>query len=165
MEKFIRLDEKGHWRGAEHRSSIGGMAGEWDDECFCDVESEKCTCGAGTDRSWEKGISCYTLKHGVANAVENLRRYWMNVAMMKDASEYENMQVTIFAGEKLQSVGLDWEDLAICKRTITEFDAMPFMQKVIEVWEMMEYEGEIDEEEYMQKLQKLSEEYIEGEAK
>lgn len=143
METFIRLDMKGHWRGVEHRSSMNGLAGEWDDE---------------SENSWESGISCYSLKDA-ADAIENLRAYWMDIATMKNASDYRDFQVTIFEGEKV-GTGSDYEDLATCEKTLVEAEAKTFMERVIEAYEMMEYDGEIDEKEYKQKLRELVAEYI-----
>ncbi|MED0708667.1 hypothetical protein P4S91_10545 [Aneurinibacillus aneurinilyticus] len=145
MEKFIRLDMKGHWRGKEHCSSFQGIAGD----CWCEGE---CTCGGG----WEDGISCYSLKY-TADAVENLRAYWMGIARNTRVSDYENMQVTIFEGERV-GVGSDYEDLATCERTILEVDAVPFMKKVLDAYEAFKYPydtEEITEDEYNSILEKL----------
>jgi hypothetical protein len=146
MEKFIRLDMKGHWRGKDHVSSHLGMAGEWDDELG--------------KSSWEKGISCYSLKH-VALAVENLRKYWTKIACMNRASDYADFQVTIFEGEKT-GMGMDWEDTAICENTLVEADAEPFMTAVFEANECYENE-EISESEYHQILENLIYELMQNE--
>jgi len=45
MERFIRLDQKGTWRGRDHRSSFAH-----------DPADEENT-------PWESGVSCYSLKN------------------------------------------------------------------------------------------------------
>lgn len=152
MEKFIRLDQKGHWRGTEHRSMLADPTEtyiEYDDDGEFEVSGGK----------WESGISCYHLGDDVAYAIDRLRWYWMNVAMMKDASDYAGMQVTIFEGERIGE-GSDGEDTATCSRTIAEFDAEPFMEQIIKTWKQMEYDEEIDEEEYKNILEKLIKELL-----
>lgn len=138
MEKFIRIDTIGEWRGKEHRSSLGGLAGEWDNEI-----------GLST---WEDGISCFSLKNK-AEGIENLRYYWMDYVGNKRISDYKNMQITIFEGEKI-GMGSDWEDIATCEKTLAELDAVEFMGKVFEAHERFEDE-EITEEEYNKILENL----------
>ncbi|MEK4951895.1 hypothetical protein NST12_16510 [Bacillus sp. FSL W8-1127] len=138
MEKFIRIDLVGHWKGREHRSSQNGLAGEWDHET--------------KKSSWEDGISCYSLKNK-SEGIENLRQYWYDIARFTTASRFEGMQVTIFEGKKI-GMGSDWEDIATCEKTIAELDAVEFMGKVFEAYERFEDE-EITEEEYNKHLKNL----------
>lgn len=127
MAKFIRLDVKSEWRGVGHKSSLSGLADEEED-------------------LFEDGISCYQIDGDEAEAVENLRQYWQDNAMM-GLEDYKRMQVTVFEGEGI-GVGSDYEDIATCKRTIVEAEAKPFMEKVYEAYDQYEYEEEITEEEY-----------------
>ena len=122
MEKFIRIDVKGEWMGTEHVSSLNGLADE---------------------SQFEEGISCYSLKNKI-DALENLRYYWQEIAML-NLSDYERMQITIFEGEKIGE-GSDWEDLAICQRTVAELNAKPIMQQIYELYEEREV-NELDEDE------------------
>jgi hypothetical protein len=131
MEIFIRLDRKGEWRGVDHRSSISGLGEEFGDEF------------------WEAGISCYKIDFDdLASTVEDLREYWMGVAMMKDPAEYEDFQVTIFRGERIEGCyGLNYEDLATCEETVAVVEARPFMEAIIRYFELYD-EDELDEDEY-----------------
>lgn len=148
MKKFIRLDVKGEWRNTEHRSMRLGIG----DECFCKGE---CTCAG---QGWESGISCYQLDSNHDGlAIEQLRRYWMEVAMLR-IEDYNDMQLTIFEGEKFHGEGTDHEDMANCIKTILEVDAQPFMKKVMEAHELydyeyfLKYEKELTEEQYLEML-------------
>lgn len=132
MTKFIRLDMKGHWRGAEHVSSVQGMGEEFG--------------------LWEKGISCYNLKDQ-GEALANLRNYWFDTAFISE-EDLENMQITIFEGEQVETQGSDWEDIAICTRTIKEMDAKEIMLQINALHEDMIC-GEIDEWEYEEKLNEI----------
>lgn len=138
MKKFIRLDMKGHWRGAEHKSSMNGLAGEWDEE-------------TGRD-SWEEGISCYELDDK-ADALAELVEYWDEVASLHEIEDYKDMQVTIFEGEYIGE-GSDYEDIATCEKTILETDATDIMKPILEAKDELEF-GEIDEEEYHEILEKI----------
>jgi hypothetical protein len=131
MEKFIRLDMKGHWKGTDHRSSFQGVAEEG---------------------YWEKGVSCFSLSD-VSYAIESLRSYWVDIASATE-SDFENMQVTIFEGTRIGE-GSDYEDLATCKRTILEIEAAPFMKEVTELYELFKYDEEIDEDEYNERLEAI----------
>lgn len=133
MKKFIRLDMKGHWRGKDHVSSVCGMGDEF-------------------EGMFEKGISCYCLDDQ-AYALDQLRRYWFDIARVTE-DDLENMQVTIFEGEKV-GMGSDWEDLATCERTINEFDAKDFMLRIQDAWEEKEWGGDLTEEEYQKFLNEL----------
>jgi|SRR5690625_229338 len=133
MEKFIRLDTKGEWRGTEHVSSVQGMGEEFG--------------------LWEKGISCYNLKDQ-DEALASLRDYWFDIASITE-EDLENMQITIFEGEQLENEqGGDFEDLAICTRTIKEIDAKDIMIKINELHEDMLC-GNIDEWNYLEKLNEI----------
>lgn len=147
MDAFIRLDSKGQWRGKEHESSFQGRAGE----CFCEG---KCNCNGG----WEGGVSCYRL-HSFRDgeAIEQLRDYWMGVATFKKPEDYEDFQVTIFTGVKVNGIGSSWEDLAECHKTILEVEARSFMSRVIEGYHQYKYEGDLEEDEYIELLANLLE--------
>lgn len=138
LQKFIRIDEKGHWRGTEHRSSVQGLA----DMCVC-YETE-CICD-----HWEPGISCYQIGDDIAEALENLREYWeehKGIGLVF-IDWYKDLQITIFEGELLPVKGSDWEDLATCERTLFELEAYPIMKAVIEAHEKIRTYGEPDEDE------------------
>ena len=139
--KFIRIDEKGEWRGVEHVSSLNGMGGE----CWCEGG---CTCGD----NWEEGISCYKLDN-IAEALENIRAYWVEEVGLS-IEDFKTKQITIFEGELLDTVGADWEDLATCDRTLFEFDAYDIMKAVIEKHSEYNYD-EITKEEYEEFLTNL----------
>ena len=140
MEKFIRLDQKGTWRGRDHRSSFAH-----------DPADEENT-------PWESGVSCYSLKN-VGLAVNKLFEYWHDVACMRDVADYEGWQVTIFEGEKV-GTGSDWEDTAVCENTLVEADALPFMKAVFYAREHYEDE-EITEDEYFAELERIANELLE----
>jgi len=126
---FIRLDRKGHWRGVDHRSSVCGLGDEF-------------------ENMWEDGISCYYLDpEDLAYPVEELRSYWMDVAMLDDPEEYEDFQVTVFCGDRLAGYGANDEDLATCLATVIEVDARPFLEAIISAFELYD-DLEISEEEY-----------------
>jgi hypothetical protein len=141
--RFIRIDQKGTWRGKEHRSCIAGSV-------FTTEET-----------IWEDGISCYNLNDKV-DAIENLYNYWTRIAMAT-LEDFKDMDVTIFEGYKLDTWGADGEDLAICTKTIIEADAYEFMKKVYDAKYKLEglYENEngeyeeITEKEYREILQSL----------
>lgn len=133
--KLIRIDQVGHWRGSEHRSSVMGMG------YFEDVE----------DVQWEDGISCYRVENG--EGVEELRAYWVENNGNTDAQSYEGFQVTIFEGE-IVGTGADFEELADCKETLAEVDAVEFMGEVLDLHEKFE-DDEISEDEYFEELNNL----------
>lgn len=139
LQKFIRIDMKGHWRGTEHRSSVQGLAEELG--------------------LWEQGISCYQIGDNIAEALENLREYWTDIASCR-IEDFKDFQITIFEGELLPEKGSDWEDLATCERTLFELEAYPIMKAVIEAHERIctfgePDEDEITEEEYEEILSRL----------
>lgn len=126
---FIRLDRKGHWRGVDHRSSVCGLGDEF-------------------ENMWEDGISCYYLDpEDLAYPLEELRSYWMEVAMLKQPQDYRDFQVTVFAGDRLAGYGANDEDLATCLATVIEVDARPFLEAIISAFELYD-DLEIGEEEY-----------------
>ena len=132
MDIFIRLDRKGEWRDTAHRSSVCGLGEEF-------------------ENLWEDGISCYKIDFDdLSSTVDELRSYWMDVAMLDSPEDYEDFQVTVFRGEKVGN-GHDWEDLAICDETLAEFEARPFMEAVIRSFELYD-EDELDEDEYSSRL-------------
>ncbi|WP_085523838.1 hypothetical protein [Tuberibacillus sp. Marseille-P3662] len=134
MDRFIRLDMKGHWKGTEHQSSILGIGDETGD--------------------WEQGVSCYPLDDDDKGyALAELRDYWDNIASLHDIEDYEDMQVTIFQGEYITD-GSDAENIATCERTISEKDAIPLMKQVFEAYEDYFY-GDIEEHEYHERLEKI----------
>lgn len=88
MKQFIRLDFDKGFRGTEHRSS--------------------CT---GDGEHFEDGISCYEInKDNLLDAIDNLCKYWFEVA---GACDFSNYDINIFEGYKT-GIGSDWEDLAEC---------------------------------------------------
>lgn len=137
---FIRLDMKGHWRGTEHRSSMLGLGDEYEEFLY-------------------DGISCYKLNNP-AWGIDKLRWYWTEIATMRTAKDYTNMQVTIFKGKELDKLGSDGENIAICERTILEVDAEPFMKRVLELYDLYYYEEELTEKEYYQELEKIYKETL-----
>ena|SRR5690625_3034673 len=137
--KFIRIDTVGEWRDKEHVSSVG-------------VSSFV----AGHER-FEEGISCYSLENPVS-ALEDLHNYWV-VQVMLDMDEFDNMQITIFEGYKLDVMGTDHEDMAICERTIKEIPAREIMEKLDDLYWDLDL-GDIDHEEYENKINDLYNEII-----
>lgn len=145
MAKFIRLDKKGDWKGLEHRSSFLGSAL---------TESEE-------DIMWENGISCYELSD-LLDTVESLYKYWTEFASCTD-DDFKKMQVTVFEGEHNGCFGTEGEDLATCKKTVSETEAYDFMNAIYELKEALdnyindwdEEEPKITEEEYKESIIKL----------
>lgn len=109
MEMFIRIDQKGTWRGTEHISAFG--QDDWE--------------------RTEPGISCYSLRYGNADGIKNLLEYWNNYNNRYFPEEFEGFQVTVFRGEKVGE-GTDFEDCAICTETVAEIDAVEFVKMVRE---------------------------------
>jgi|SRR5699024_1089600 len=132
MTKFIRLDIKGEWMGTKHKSSMQGL---------------------GEETYFEDGVSCYDLERK-GMALESLFEYWNDVAMLS-VDDYADMQITIFEGDKLDSQGSDWEDMAICTKTLVEMDAIDVMKRVSELYEMHELD-EIDYDEFIEELEKIN---------
>jgi len=124
MQKFIRIDTKGEWMGTEHVSSVQGQAGE----CVC--FEDPCVCGS--EESWESGISCYRInENDQADALRELLTYWTGIAMLQDEADYEGLQITVFEGE-LIGRGADGEDTATCTKTLTEVDAKPVIDQILQ---------------------------------
>ena len=156
MDKFIRLDEIGTWKGTEHISKTSVYDGNYDEEL--DAED------GNVYGKMENGISCYKIyENDKTSAIEELYRYWDEVANF-NLNEYKNFQVTIFEGIKQDEWGSDGEDLAICRNTIIQLDAYEFMKTVAEAKEKVEgyfYNKEtddfeeIEDEEYRQILSSL----------
>ena len=100
MKKFIRLDFDKGFRGAEHRSSFTG-----DGEHF------------------ENGISCYEIsKDTIFEAIDNLRKYWIDYASECDFSNYD---INIFEGKHV-GYGSNNEDLATCEKHLYCIDGSLF---------------------------------------
>lgn len=153
--KFIRLDEKGTWRGTEHCSQFG-LA----EETFAETEwiydpatgeeiPVEHEINGGT---WEAGISCYNL-NDIVDALEHLHNYWFGIAGF-GYETYKGFQVTVFEGELTERMGADWEDTAICENTLVEAGAYEFMKSLHETIDKYE-EEEITEEEYRKTLEEL----------
>jgi len=119
---FIRLDQRGHWRGTEHRSSAATYDGTYDEE----LDDEN------VYGYLEHGISCYRIDDGIVEGLEELFEYWTGIAMWRDLKDYKDFQVTIFEGEKLSHWGTDGEDMATCSRTVAELDAVEFFKVLFE---------------------------------
>lgn len=137
LQKFIRLDTKGHWKGIEHVSSIQGQAGN----CVC--FEEHCICGA--NESWESGVSCYEIReYDLLSTFEDLLGYWTKIASLKDVEDFRGMQVTVFEGRKVGH-GADGEDTAECVRTLSEIDAQPIMEILLDPYYDWTYCGEDDD--------------------
>lgn len=100
MKKFIRLDFDKGFRGSEHRSSFTG-----DGEHF------------------ENGISCYEIsKDTIFEAINNLRKYWIDYASVCDFSEFD---INIFEGKHV-GYGSNDEDLATCEKHLYCIDGSLF---------------------------------------
>lgn len=138
MEKFIRIDMKGHWKGTEHCSTVA-----MDPEFF------------GDETDWEEGISCYSFEFGKTEALDNLRKYWVGTVGDDETNLYNDKQITIFEGELLESWGSDGEEMATCTNTLKELEAAPIMGQVIKAWECWEIDQEIDEDEYKEILNNI----------
>ena len=132
MTKFIRLDRKGEWKGKEHRSSFAGTA------------------ITTADTKWEDGVSCFELG---AKALDQLHSYWAGEVGL-NISEFGDLQITIFEGEKVGREGAEGEFLAGCEKTVIETEAKPVMEEVFELQDELYFE-EISEEEYYNELQHI----------
>ena len=119
MEKFIRLDIKGTWKGVEHRSHFASYEYEED------------------DRYLENGISCY---YATVNGIEDLFYYWTEHTSLS-YEDLKNMQLTIFEGE-YSGIGSDGEELAWCKSTVKEIEAYDWYKAIEKAKEM----ADIDED-------------------
>lgn len=128
---FIRIDLKGEWKGSEHRSTAG----------YDDFREDE-----------HAGASCFKVDDG--HGIEKLRQYWTENNLLTKIKDYEDKQVTVFEGEKVGE-GPDWEDLAICTRTIAEIDAAPFMTEVFDLYDRYYIDEEFSKDEYYEKLMQL----------
>lgn len=133
--KFIRLDRVGHWRHQDHRSSWGGL---WDE--FPGL--------------FARGVNCYSLTN-TAYSLESIRRYWFHTAMV-DTEALSDFQITVFEGEKLDTIGSDLEDLTIPTATLKEIPAKDIMLRIQDLW-MDERCVEITESEYFSRLLEIAE--------
>jgi len=139
VDRFIRIDIKGHWRGRNHNSTLAMDPEFWGDET-----------------NWEEGISCYNITtRGQAEALDELREYWVMHVGDDKLKDYTDKQLTIFDGEDLNTEGSNYEDMAVCHKTFVEMDAVPIMEKVIDIWKKYK-ECEIDEEKYMDLLKNIN---------
>lgn len=138
---FIRLDMNGQWKGIEHRSCFAGSS----------------LVDADEDIIWEKGISCYSLEYA-EDALESLFRYWTEVACVS-TEEFKRFQVTIFEGYKVEGQGSDWEDLAICTKTVKEFPAYELMSRIDDLKDELRFR-DITKVEYEEAFKKLVKEAI-----
>ena len=144
MKKFVRLDTVGEWRGTEHVSSVGVSSFVSGHEQF------------------EEGVSCYELSNdGPAHAFESLFEYWNDTVMLK-VNDYKNMQITVFEGEQIDGMGSDYEDLAICKRTIKEVPAYDIMKELIETYYEYHDYDELTDEEYINRMNDIYNKIMEG---
>ena len=141
MERYIRLDVKGTWRGIEHRSHFAA---------YDYTEDE---------RDLEHGVSCYKAD---ADGVKSLYDYARNHMSITTG---EGMQLTVFEGQH-SGIGSDYEELAWCTKTISETDAEIWFDKMYEAEEKLngdyyneeldDYEDEISEEEYEELIMKAT---------
>lgn len=119
MNKFIRLDIKGTWKGVDHQSRTSGWFYEEDDMFL------------------EDGVSCY---YANVEGVRDLYDYSQeNMSLSYD--DYKNMNVTIFEGE-YSGKGADGEELAWCTRTVKQIEAFEWVQKVEKAIEMSDIDDD-----------------------
>lgn len=148
MKRFIRLDMEGHWKGNEHCSTFAMDPEYW-----------------GEETDWENGISCYALTKDPAGALENLRYYWEHIAQMRgNYTEPTTMLVTVFEGDLLETNGSDFEEMATCEKTISQFLAQEFMNEIIGAYNRYEYgddenDAHEDEKVYTQELMEIVKKY------
>lgn len=134
MERFIRLDKKGTWKGVEHRSHFAAYEYEQD------------------ERYLENGVSCYKAS---VEGIGNLFKY-ADVNMSLSYEDLKEMQLTVFDGE-YSGTGSDNEDLAWCKSTVKEIEAYDWYKTVEKAKEMadIDEDGEYydnDKEDYFKGL-------------
>ena len=78
MERYIRLDVKGTWKGNEHQSRFAAWYYDEDDKYL------------------ENGVSCYKLD------VDGLKDLWVYATdhmSIRNEKEAERFQITVFKGE------------------------------------------------------------------
>lgn len=119
MEKFIRLDIKGTWKGTEHQSRTASWFYEED------------------DRYLENGISCY---YANVNGIEDLFYYWSEHTNLS-YKDLKKRQLTVFEGQH-SGTGRDMEELAWCESTIKELEAYDWYKSIEKAKEM----ADIDED-------------------
>lgn len=119
MERFIRLDKKGTWKGVEHRSHF--VAYEYEED----------------EKYLENGVSCYKAS---IEGIEDLYRY-ANVNMSLSYEDLKEMQLTVFEGE-YSGTGSDGEEIALCKFTVKEIEAYNWYKSIEKAKEM----ADIDED-------------------
>ena len=119
MEKFIRLDKKGTWKGPEHRSHFAAYEYEED------------------ERFLENGISCY---YANVEGIENLFEY-SKANMSLSYDDYKEMQLTIFEGN-YSGIGSDGEELAWCTKTIKEINAYEWIVAIEKAKEMADIDDD-----------------------
>lgn len=132
MNKFIRIDRKGHWRDTEHRSRIANTGDDFDCELIL-----------------EAGISCFEAN---VEGIESLYDYCMNY-MSLEVTDYPNFQLTIFEGEKV-GYGTDGEDIARCIKTLDVKELEPFIDAIYDLKDAVEYD-DMEREEFEKKSLEL----------
>lgn len=121
VQRFIRIDNVGQWKGTEHKSFLSMV----DDEAF------------------EGGISCYIMKEG---CIKELYNYWKFEVWN---TESKDRQITIFEGNEV-GTGSSYENLATCTQTIMQlpasmlFDNLEFFESVEDGFEY--YDNDEEEE-------------------
>ena len=142
MEKYIRLDVKGTWKGNEHQSRSAAWYYDEDDKYL------------------ENGVSCYKLD---VDGFKDLWVYATDHMSIRNEKEAERFQITVFNGEH-SGKGSDGEELAWCKETITETDFLPIFKKlcILDIRqegyyneEIDDYEDELTDEEYDKEIEKI----------
>ena len=142
MEKYIRLDVKGTWKGNEHQSRFAAWYYDEDDKYL------------------ENGVSCYKFD---IDGFKDLWEYATDHMSIRNEKEAERFQITVFKGEH-SGKGSDGEELAWCKETITETDFLPIFKKLCILdmrqegyynEELDDYEDELTDEEYDEEIGKI----------
>ena len=132
MEKYIRLDVKGTWKGNEHQSRSAAWYYDEDDKYL------------------ENGVSCYKLD---VDGFKDLMNYSINNMSITTNEDIDKMQVTVFEGE-WSGKGSDGEELAWCKKTILETDYRNISDKYDELVELLEDE-EITNDKFDNEIEKI----------
>ena len=147
MERYIRLDVKGTWKGNKHQSRSAAWYYDEDDKYL------------------ENGVSCYKLD---VDGFKDLMNYSIHNMSITTNEDIDRMQVTVFEGE-WSGKGSDGEELAWCKETITETDFLPIFKKlcILDIRqegyyneEIDDYEDELTDEEYDELVEALEDEEI-----
>lgn len=132
MQRYIRLDVKGTWKGNEHQSRFASWYYEEDDKYL------------------ENGVSCYRLD---VDGFKDLMNYSVNNMSITTNEDIDRMQVTVFEGE-WSGKGSDGEELAWCKKTISETEYRKISDKYDELVEALEDE-EITNDEFDNRIKKI----------